>query len=225
MPTSSIASRTPRRNPSQARSVVTVSAIFEASIQVLLKDGMHRLTTTRVAERAGVSVGTLYQYYPNKQALLHAVLERHLDGVAEAVEAAAQENRQQPLARMVEAVVRAFVKAKVERPDEAQALYAVASELDCAELVKQAGSRAGKALAAMLSTATDAKFNDLVVTSYMFATAMVGPTKGVIEQQAPPKLVRVLQSQLVSLCMGYLEREALGSRQSAMSAVKSGSHS
>ncbi|MBC7702504.1 MAG: TetR/AcrR family transcriptional regulator [Rhodoferax sp.] len=209
MTTFSIASRAPRRNPSQTRSVVTVSAIFEASIQVLLKDGVHRLTTTRVAERAGVSVGTLYQYYPNKQALLHAVLQRHLDGVAAAVEVAARKAHHQSLAIMVESVVRAFVKAKIERPDEARALYAVAAELGCADLVKQAGVRAGTALAAMLSTATDAKFNELLVVSYMFATAMTGPTKGILEEQAPPKLMRVLRSQLVSLCLGYLEREAL----------------
>ena len=52
-----------RKRPRQARSAVTVDAIFEATIQVLLADGIHRLTTTRVAQRAGVSVGTMYQYF------------------------------------------------------------------------------------------------------------------------------------------------------------------
>src|SRR5580704_11368515 len=72
-----------RKTPLQRRSTVTVEAIAEATIQVLLAVGSDRLTTTRVAERAGVSVGTLYQYYPNKQSLLHAVLEAHLTRVAE----------------------------------------------------------------------------------------------------------------------------------------------
>src|SRR3982751_3227427 len=125
MPNASIASLSSRRSPSQSRSVVTVNAVFEASIQVLLKEGMQRLTTTRVAERAGVSVGTLYQYSPNKLALLNAVLERHLDGVAKAVEEAAGKATGKPLSLMVEAVVHAFVRAKVEREDEARALYAV----------------------------------------------------------------------------------------------------
>ncbi len=58
--------------PRQARSQATVDAIFEATIQVLLKDGLPRLTTIRVAERAGASVGTLYQYYSHKEALLFA---------------------------------------------------------------------------------------------------------------------------------------------------------
>ncbi len=69
----------PRKRPVQARSEATVAALFEASIQVLLAVGYRKLTTTRVAERAGVSVGTLYQYFPNRQALIMSVIERYLD--------------------------------------------------------------------------------------------------------------------------------------------------
>jgi len=65
-----------------------VEAISEATIQVLLSHGAERLTTTRVAERAGVSVGILYQYYPNKQSLLFAVLENHFNSVVAKFEAA-----------------------------------------------------------------------------------------------------------------------------------------
>ena len=56
----------PRKTPRQARSAATVDAIFEATIQVLLVEGEKGLTTTRIAERAGVSVGTMYQYFPHK---------------------------------------------------------------------------------------------------------------------------------------------------------------
>jgi len=62
-----------RKTPVQTRSQATVQAISEATIQVLLRDRVEHLTTTRVAQRAGVSVGTLYQYYRNKEALLHTV--------------------------------------------------------------------------------------------------------------------------------------------------------
>ena len=102
----------PRKAPVQARSVVTVEAISEATIQVLLSQGTDRFTTTRVAERAGVSVGTLYQYYPNKQSLLFAVLEDHLDKVSSAVEAACERARGKPVAEMVKDVVEAFVDVK-----------------------------------------------------------------------------------------------------------------
>ena len=76
----------PRKTPVQARSAASVDAILEATVQVLLKVGKERLTTTRVAARAGVSVGTLYQYFPNKSALLQAALKRHMVEVGEAVE-------------------------------------------------------------------------------------------------------------------------------------------
>ena len=77
-----------RKMPRQARASATLEAILEATIQVLLATGTARLTTTRVAERAGVSVGTMYQYFPNKQALLYAVTGRYLDIVADSVERA-----------------------------------------------------------------------------------------------------------------------------------------
>src|SRR5258708_24007256 len=76
----------PRKSPVQARSAASGDAILEATIQVLLHVGKERLTTTRVALRAGVSVGTLYQYFPNKSALLQAALVRHLENVTDAVE-------------------------------------------------------------------------------------------------------------------------------------------
>ncbi len=77
MKTEALRTFEPRKTPVQKRSTVTVGAIAEATIQVLSAVRLDRLTTTRVADRAGVSVGTLYQYYPNERALLYAVLEAH----------------------------------------------------------------------------------------------------------------------------------------------------
>src|SRR5580693_9999160 len=122
------ASFEPRKTPVQARSEATVEAIFEATIQVLLEVGLDLLTTTRVAERAGVSVGTLYQYYPNKHSLLFAVLEHHMNNVATRVEAACESACYKPLAEMIKEMVEAFVDAKMERADISAALYRVAAD-------------------------------------------------------------------------------------------------
>src|ERR1700758_1517067 len=113
MPVSALSAFEPRKTPVQTRSTVTVEAISEATIQVLHSQGADRLTTTRVAERAGVSVGTLYQYYPNKESLLFAVFEHHLDKVARAVETSCERARHKPLLEMVREVVEAFVDAKM----------------------------------------------------------------------------------------------------------------
>ena len=114
MPADALVAFEPRKTPIQARSTVTVEAISEATIQVLLSHGAERLTTTRVAERAGVSVGTLYQYYPNKRSLLFAVLENHLNTVAARVEATCESACHRQLAEMVKEMVEAFVDAKME---------------------------------------------------------------------------------------------------------------
>src|SRR5580658_7786885 len=109
MPADALVAFEPRKTPIQARSAVTVEAISAATIQVLLTHGAERLTTTRVAERAGVSVGTLYQYYPNKQSLLFAVLENHFNNVASRVEAACEHASHKPLKEMIKEMVEAFV--------------------------------------------------------------------------------------------------------------------
>ncbi len=69
----------PRRQPRQNRSCVTVEAVLEASAQVFEEEGYGSATTNRIAERAGVSIGTLYQYFPSKEALAVALLMRHLE--------------------------------------------------------------------------------------------------------------------------------------------------
>ena len=197
-----------RKQPQQARSQATVDAIFDATIQVLLAEGLQRLTTIRVAERAGVSVGTLYQYFPQKQALLFAVLQRHLERVVSATEDAAASAHNTALSEMVKAVVAAFVKAKTENLDESRALYAVALELDSRDYVRDVQNRSRVALEAMLKTASDAHFDDIPTTTFMFMGALSGPVRALLEGKSQQAMIRKLRGQLESLCLGYLEREA-----------------
>ena len=198
----------PRKTPLQARSAVTVEAISEATIQVLLSPEADRLTTTRVAERAGVSVGTLYQYYPNKQSLLFAVLEDHLDKVSLAVEAACRRARGKPLAEMVKDVVEAFVDAKMKRTDISTALYRIAAEVDGPTLVRRAIQRSLKALEAALKTAPDAVLHHEKFTIQMLFGAVAGTTKSVLEAGASPAMVRNLRHHLVLLCQSYVAAAA-----------------
>ncbi len=66
------------RKPVQRRSEATVDTILEAAAQIFRMDGAKGATTNRIAQRAGVSIGSLYQYFPNKEALLVALMERHI---------------------------------------------------------------------------------------------------------------------------------------------------
>lgn len=193
----------PRKTPVQARSTVTVQAINEATIQVLLSEGAESLTTTRVAERAGVSVGTLYQYYPNKQSLLFAVLEGHMNKVSEAVEGACQRARGKPTAEVVRDVVEAFVDAKMERTDISTALYRIAAEVDGPALVRRTFQKSSKALEAALRTSPDAMLGDDKFAVQMLFGTMAGTTKSVLEAGASTAMVKNLRHHLVLLCQSY----------------------
>jgi AcrR family transcriptional regulator len=204
MATGALAAFEPRKTPIQARSALTVEAISEATIQVLRSHGAERLTTTRVADRAGVSVGTLYQYYPNKQSLLLAVLVHHLNRVADAVEDACERARHKPLAEMIKETVESFVDAKMERADISVALYRVSAEVGGPALIKRIGQRSRKAVEAMLQTATDIKLPpDKLVIDTMLA-AMAGAIRSLLESDPSPGAVRKSRELLVLLCQSYM---------------------
>jgi AcrR family transcriptional regulator len=194
----------PRKTPVQTRSTITVEAICEAAIQVLLSHGADKLTTTRVAERAGVSVGTLYQYYPNKESLLAAVFEDHLNKVTLAMEAACKKAHGKPLADMLRDIVVAFVDIKMERSDISVALYQVSSDIGGPAIVKKTIQRMRKAADAMLQTAPDADPPpDRLTLDVMFA-AMGGVMKTMLESGASAAVVRNMRDELVLLCQSYL---------------------
>jgi AcrR family transcriptional regulator len=194
----------PRKTPRQAHSVATVDAIFEATIQVLLAEGRRGLTTSRVAERAGVSVGTMYQYFPHKQSLLYAVLQQHLAAMAQAVEGACQIHRGQPTASMVEGLVKAYIDAKTADVEVSRALFSVAVELDTAELLGGISKRINDATMGLLASATDAHFADLPAVTSTLLAALAGNTRAVFERGAKPAQLKVLRSQVAVMCRAYL---------------------
>lgn len=95
---------TPRRKPKQPRALATRAAIFEAAAQILEREGEAAFNTNRIAERAGVSVGTLYQYFPDKQAILVQMARAEMD----ALEADSAKRHTDPLRRSVRRLIHAF---------------------------------------------------------------------------------------------------------------------
>jgi AcrR family transcriptional regulator len=101
-----------RKKPSQARSAWTVDLILQAAAQVLETRGEEALTTKTVAERAGVSIGTLYQYFPNRDAILVALADREAQRIAERMRAlinrSASENAQDPGRSVIKTLIRSY---------------------------------------------------------------------------------------------------------------------
>jgi AcrR family transcriptional regulator len=179
---------TPRKRPVQERSQATVTAILDATVRVLAEvaaapAGGGELTTTRVAEVAGVSVGTLYQYFPNRDALLVGVLADHLEIAIGAVEAACAEAAAAGLAReaATEKVVRAFLAAKAGRAHVSRLLeraFGTGGSLDDRPIVTAAAARAARAIAGLLGDANDPA---VVMRARILCAALEGVVRAAID--------------------------------------------
>jgi AcrR family transcriptional regulator len=101
----------PRKNASQERSRATVDALVEATARILVREGFDKASTNRIAEVAGVSVGSLYQYFPSKEALVAAVIERHSQEIRQTVRGELADAMSLPVEQAVRTLVAVAVKA------------------------------------------------------------------------------------------------------------------
>lgn len=106
-----------RRRPRQERSKATVEAILEAVTRILKADGASAVTTNRVATVAGVSVGTLYQYFSSKEAIFHALHEREFQRLVVRMRAALSATEGANLEVLTDAVIDAIVEARLADPE------------------------------------------------------------------------------------------------------------
>ncbi|WP_028319212.1 TetR family transcriptional regulator [Desulfobulbus elongatus] len=132
-----------RKQPKQTRSTELVAIILEAAVQVLAKEGAQRFTTARVAEKAGISVGSLYQYFPNKAAILFRLQSDEWRQTTELLRGILEDVRKPPLDRL-RTLVHAFIRSECEEAgirvalNDAAPLYRDAPE---AQEAKATGNR------------------------------------------------------------------------------------
>ncbi|WP_295532484.1 TetR family transcriptional regulator [uncultured Pseudacidovorax sp.] len=110
-----------RKEPQQARSANLVAAVLEAAVQVLAQEGAQRFTTARVAEKAGVSVGSLYQYFPNKAAILFRLQSDEWQRTTTLMRGILEDEALPPLARL-RRLVQAFIRSECEEAEVRTAL-------------------------------------------------------------------------------------------------------
>lgn len=205
----------PRKQPVQARSEATVSALFEASIQVLLAVGYRKFTTTRVAERAGVSVGSLYQYFPNRQALITSVIERYLDGLRTTVEQRCRELRGCKLDHQVKGLVDAVIAAKWQNIEISRALHEPLADIGGARLVSASAAKIAGSVADVLRSCADASFRDvdrlallIVISCSSLLQAAITDHTGALDREA-------LRAHMRAMVLGYLYEMRAGEPRAA----------
>jgi AcrR family transcriptional regulator len=194
----------PRKTPKQARSSRLVEAILQAAIRVLERDGAAAFTTIRVAERAGVSVGSLYQYFPNKESILFRLQEDEWAATGQLLDGIFNDTRLDPAERL-RAAMRAFFRTECDEAPLRRALG------DAAPLYRdwpQARERRERGLP-MLAALIDAAAPGLTPRRRAFAvdfyvTAMTAIGKQVSEEERTPAEVDAWATATADMFLGYL---------------------
>jgi AcrR family transcriptional regulator len=141
---------TPRKQPKQSRSKVTVEAILEATTHILVEEGYDKANTNRIAERAGISIGSLYQYFPNKESLMTALMEQHAQEMAELVGTKLDRLFDSPLEIAIPEIITAVVAAHAINPRLHQVLSEEIPRSERSPQMQQANERITALLRAYL---------------------------------------------------------------------------
>ena len=196
----------PRKRPLQARGMATWDAIIEAAAQILEVNGLHGFNTNAVAERAGVSIGSLYQYFPNKDALMVGLIEREqkvrMEGLTQVIEAV----RDEPLEIAVAALIDASVNSDAGKPRLAISLDHEEARLPVELLLNRTATMLDDAFAKLLANyfpnVSSEALSIMARTSRVLARAAIDEYLGV--WTSDPDHAR---SEAKLGVMGYLERK------------------
>lgn len=197
---------TPRKRPRQERSALMVTYILQAAVRVLEREGAHRFTTARVAEAAGVSVGSLYQYFPNKEAILFRLQADEWSQTGGQIHALLADTAQPPAHRL-RSMVRAFFRSECEEAalrtalEDAAPLYRDVPE---AKAHRQAGRKHLLAFMREAVPELDARKRRLAADA--IATVVTATGKSVSEQGRSRAEVDALARAVGEMLCGYLEQ-------------------
>jgi AcrR family transcriptional regulator len=196
-------SKPPRRRAKQERAHATLEVVLEAAAHVLLRHGYARATTNRIAEAAGVSVGTIYQYFPDKDAIFDALIRREIGDLL-SVLSAVEPTVDTSLDAQLRHVLRALVAA---RPD-APALYRSLEQVPNA-LFRRLVSEARGGVVAWVRSLLAAHRDELRVDDLDVAAFIVVATAEGVALNATPAFFRDRGADELATMLGrYLLREA-----------------
>ena len=168
---------TRRKAPTQERAKQTVTALVEATAQLLVERGYHQTTTNHIARRAGVSIGSLYQYFPDKQALVVELGMRFMDEQFALLQGSLRDVAHAPLEQAVRSVIEAMLRAKLDRPELSRVLFSELPSLGVLDLLQLWMQRAASALELIMSMrAAQLAPGDLGLAAHLIVSAMYGVT-------------------------------------------------
>ena len=195
----------PRKIPRQERSKVTVETILEATARVLAREGYERATTNRIAEVSGYSVGSLYDYFPNKESLVAALIERHAEEMVAAVESSFRVNADYPLPVAVRSWVESGVRAHSHNPGLHNVLVEQVSGVGDSERIGEFEERITRSVKAYLERhAGEIEPQDLSLASFVVVQADLSLTHKAVAERPGSLEDGRLVDEVTSLVVGYL---------------------
>lgn len=183
----------------------TRDRILRTALEVLTNTSYDSMTTAIVARHAGVSISTLYKFFPNKRSLTLSLHEHMLGICASRLEETCQMQHGKVLPAMVQALVSTYWLVNFERPDVAKVIDRPIDNIDKTVMLGAFNRRIEVATSAMLSTCPGVTFDALNVTSLTLLTALSGFVRGVIERDLPSTLHFDVHNELTRMCLAYLE--------------------
>jgi AcrR family transcriptional regulator len=194
-----------RRKPAQERSRAMMDVLVQATTRVLLKDGYEACTTNRVAEEAGVSIGSLYQYFPNKESLVIAVMEKHLTQLHEALAQHLSELTSDDLPTVVREMVRAWLEANRIQPRLHRVLLEQVPRIGAMKRLHELHALYEPMVGAWLEAHHETlDIPNPGIAAYVIIAAVEGVVSRVMVEKPTWVELGMLEQQLVRLVLGYL---------------------
>jgi AcrR family transcriptional regulator len=199
----------PRKAASQERSRATVAALVEATARILVSEGFDKASTNRIAEVAGVSVGSLYQYFPGKEALVVAVVERHNREIMQVVRRVLAEVAALPVEKAIRRLVAMAIEAHRVDPELHRVLSEQIPRTERLENVETANRQAQALFKAYLESRRDEiAVTDLDLAVFICATSIEALAHNAVLHHAAlasDAAAEVLIDETTRLILGYLQ--------------------
>lgn len=206
----------PRKAPLQDRSKATVDAIIGAMTRVLIRDGWDAASTNRVAFEAGVSVGSLYQYFPSKEALVLAVMERHALAMTEKLQARMMQLASAPLEEAATQLVHLFIESHQTNPKLHRVLLEQVPKVGALQKLEELNRLYERLLIAYLELhREDLEVKDLSVAAYVIVQAVEALCHHAVLERHELLSNGKLEQQIVRLVIGYVKPSLLVKVQQA----------
>ena len=195
----------PRKAPRQSRSQATVTAILDATARILIEQGFAAASTNAVAERAGVSVGSLYQYFPNKEALVSALHARHGDQMMAVIRHALNKAMDATLSDALTGLIEATVEAHRVDADLHRVLEQRFGSTERHVLQDEYVDVMEDRIVALLARHRDEiTVTDLKLAAYMLMNAVHGLIHVVVLQRPKGISLKSATHEIVSMMKAYL---------------------